>query len=136
MKLEGKKAFIAEVLGVGKGRIVLNSTRLQEIKESLTRQDIRDLYAQGAILVKDPRGRKKVEKRTIRRKMGSIKKRPINTKRKYMHLTRKLRAFIAHLRIQGKLTDEKYKKIRTQIRASAFNSLGHLKEHLNLEAKS
>lgn len=129
MKLEGKKAFIAKTLGVGKGRIVLNTTRLADIKESLTRQDIRDLLAQGAILIKDPKGRKTVERRK-RRGMGSIRKRTVDKKRDYIIITRKLRAFISHLKRQGKLPADKYSKIRKEIRARTFHSLAHLKENI------
>lgn len=130
MKLEGKKAFVAKVLGVGKARVVFNTTRLSDVKESLTRQDIRDLVSQGAITVKEPQGRKQVQKRKLRRRVGSIKKRPINKKREYMTITRKLRAFIAHLKKQGKISDEKYQSLRKEIRARNFNNLAHLKENI------
>ena len=43
MKLEGKKDLVARTLGVGKGRIVFNVQRLEEIKQAITKQDIKDL---------------------------------------------------------------------------------------------
>ena len=49
MNLEKKKALAAKILHVGKERIVFNSERLAEIKESITRQDIRDLFANKSI---------------------------------------------------------------------------------------
>jgi len=128
MKLEKKKAFAAKVLGVGQDRIVFNVTKLADIKEAITRQDIRDLVAQKAINIREIHGRRTILKSTSRRRMGSVHKRVRNSKREYIIITRKLRAFVAHLRIQGKITDERFHKLRREIRARAFHSLSHMKE--------
>ena len=45
MKLDKKKTIAARVLNVGKDRVWFNPERLQEIKEAITRQDIKDLIA-------------------------------------------------------------------------------------------
>ena len=128
MKLEKKKALAAKVLNVGKGRIVFNVTRLSEIKEAITKQDIRDLYASHAISVREIKGRAKIVKRKSRRRAGSIKHTFKPGKLKYMTLTRKLRAYIYELKRKGKLPNAEYIKIRKQIRASIFKSKAHLKE--------
>jgi large subunit ribosomal protein L19e len=129
MKLEKKKKIAAKVLGVGKDRIVFNTTKLAEIKEAITRQDIRDLFTQKAITVKEIRGRLKVVRhKTSRRRKGSIHKQARDSKREYIIITRKLRAFIGHLRREGKLTEEKYQQLRREIRTRAFHSLAHMKE--------
>lgn len=135
MKLEKKKDFAAKTLGVGKGRLVFNNARLADIKEAITRQDIRDLASQGAITIMDANGRKQHVARKRRRGFGSVRKRPVDKKREYIIITRKLRAFVAHLKIQGKISEEKYEKLRKQIRARAYKSLAQMKEHLTLEAK-
>ena len=130
MKLEKKKAFAAKVLGIGQDRIAFNTSRLAEIKEAITRQDIRDLVTAKAIIIKEIHGRKTVVKRESRRRAGSIRKRAVDTKRQYMIITRKLRAYVAHLRIQGKLNKETYEKLRREIRARAFKSLAQMKERI------
>lgn len=136
MKLEKKKDFAAKTLGVGKGRLVFNQTRLADIKEAITRQDIRDLHAQGAISIVDSQGRLQHEPRKRRRGFGSVRKRPVDKKRQYMIITRKLRAYLAHLKIQGKLSAEASQKLRKQIRARAFKSLGQMKEQItSMEAQ-
>lgn len=131
MKLENKKQLVAKVLGVGKGRIIFNTSMLNNVKEAITRQDIRDLYAQGAISLREVTGRKQHVKRKRRRGFGSVRKRPVDTKREYMLQTRKLRAFVAHLRTQGKMSQEQYIKVRKEIRARAFKSLAQMKDHLS-----
>lgn len=132
MKLENKKKFAAKVLGVGNGRIILNKSRLSEIKEAMTRQDIRDLFASGAISVAEIKGRRKVEKRVTRRRAGSVRQPAVNKKRKYMITTRKLRAYVSELRKNENVTKEQFLKLRNEIRASAFKDKAHFKERIKL----
>ena len=47
MNLSKKKALAARTLNVGKARILFNVQRLGEIKEAITKQDIRDLHKEG-----------------------------------------------------------------------------------------
>jgi len=130
MKLNKKKELAAKVLGVGKGRIAFVNSRLEEIKGAITRQDIKDLVTEGAIVIKEVKGRAKVVKRKHRRGSGNIRKR-VNTKKKvYMAITRKLRAYILELLSQDKMTKEEYKELRRNIKVHSFKSKQSLKEHL------
>lgn len=131
MKLENKRELIARVLGIGKARILLNKERLAEIKEAITRQDIRELAKDNAIIIKEIKGTKKHQKRKTRRRAGSKKKNPKNSKRTYIILTRKLRKHIASLRRLGEIDREKYQKLRKEIKARVFRSKAHLKERLS-----
>ncbi len=128
MNLGKKKILAAKALGVGSARIAFNQARLADIKEAITKQDIRDLHEAGAIFVKEILGRKKVEKRKSRRRRGSIRQQPQQNKRKYMLLTRKLRSYISELRDHETITEEQYQRIRKQIKASIYKSKNHLKE--------
>ena len=84
MKLDKKKNLAAKTLGVGRDRVIFNINRLDEIKEAITKQDIRDLFSNGAIAVRDIKGRKAVKRRVSRRRMGSVRKKVKNGKRKYV----------------------------------------------------
>ena len=53
MKLDKKRALASKVLNVGKERVIFVNTRLEEIKNAITRQDIKDLLREGAIKSKD-----------------------------------------------------------------------------------
>ncbi len=53
MNLRKKKALAARTFGVGLSRIEFLEPRLDEIKEAITKQDIRDLYKDGAIRIKN-----------------------------------------------------------------------------------
>ncbi|RMD66557.1 50S ribosomal protein L19e [Candidatus Pacearchaeota archaeon] len=130
MKLEGKKELVARALGVGKGRVVFNKSRLNEIKEVITRQDVVELKNSGAIIVKEKRGRRTKKKRKTRRRQGSIKKKVKQRKREYVLLTRKLREHLKRLKERGQISREDYIELRKQVRARAFRSLAQMKEKI------
>lgn len=130
MKLEKKKELAARTLKVGKERIAFVSLRNKEIKEAITKQDIRDLVVDGAIVIKEVKGRKKVVGRKNKRKSGKIKKSVNKRKELYMIITRKLREYVKNLRAQGKLDREEVLEIRKKIRNKSFKSLAHLKEYI------
>ncbi len=131
MNLEKKRALASRALNIGKNRISFNPERLNEIKDSLTKQDIRDLVSSRAILIKEIKGRKQNEKRKTRRREGSIKQRNIDTKGEYMLLTRKLRSYLLHQRSRGLIPQELFLKVRKEIKSSSLRSLSHLKERLS-----
>ena len=129
MNLGKKTALAARTLKVGKGRIVFVKSRLNEIKEAITKQDIRDLQKEGAIIIKGIKGRRKVKKNKSR-SPGNIRKKVNKRKKEYVIITRKLRKYVAELKKQGKISNESFKEIRKKIRNREFRSLAHLKEHI------
>jgi large subunit ribosomal protein L19e len=132
MKLENKRELAARALNIGKGRIVFNTQRLSEIKEAITKQDIRDLKESGAILIKEEKGRRRVVRRKTRRRAGSVKKKVKSSKRHYITLTRKLRGHLATLKSQGRISNEQFTGLRKEIKAKSFRDLSHMKEKIIL----
>ena len=130
MNLSKKKEMAARTLKVGKEKIVFAKSRLEDIKDAITKQDIRDLYADKAITVKNKKGRKKVVRKR-KKSVGNIRKNIKNRKGKYIILTRKLRKYVADLKKQGKLSPEETKEIRKKIRNKAFRSKAHIKEQIS-----
>lgn len=130
MKLEAKKELVARALKVGKNRISFNTARLSELKEAITKQDIKDLKSSGAIHIKEVAGRKTKKKRKTRRRAGSIKKKVKKSKEEYVTLTRKLRLYLSHLKKTGQISPEKATEIRKEIRSKSFRSLANMKERL------
>lgn len=130
MKLDLKKRLAADTMKVGKGKIQFNISRLDEIKEAITRQDIKDLVKSGAIAIKPPKGRKKNIKRKHRRRTGKIKKKVKTRKQDYVKMTRKLRNYLKEIKKQGKIELEDYKDARKKIRNRIYKSKRNLKETL------
>ncbi|MDD5012744.1 MAG: 50S ribosomal protein L19e [Candidatus Nanoarchaeia archaeon] len=128
MNLGKKKALAARTFGVGLERIEFVKPRLEEIKEAITKQDIRDLYKDGAIRVKPVKGKKVIAGKTKKRTVGNVRKKVNKRKQEYVKLTRKLRKYIAKNR--DKMTDKERKDIRKKIRNRFFKSQSHLKDYM------
>jgi large subunit ribosomal protein L19e len=132
MNLKKKKSLASKTLKVGRERIIFLAPRLDEIKEAITKQDIRDLYKEGAILIKPISGRKKVEKRVRKRGYGKVKLKVNKRKIEYMAITRKLRKIVKELLSQGKISKEQASKLREKIKNRIFKSKSHFREQLNI----
>ena len=132
MKLDTKKRLAARTLKVGLGRIEFNIDRLDEIKEAITKQDIKDLKESGAIKIKEVKGRRTIVKRKTRRRAGKVKVKVKKRKQEYVKLTRKLRDFIKKMKDQGKVDKETYKDVRKKIRSKVYKSKRNLREVLKL----
>ena len=129
-KLDKRKELASKVLGVGKGRIKFDESRLAEIKEAITKQDIRDLAAEGIIRIKEVKGRKTKKKRKTRKGVGKVKKKIKKRKQEYVKLVRKQRKHLKELKKQGKIESEEYSELRKKIKAKTFKSKAHLKENI------
>lgn len=132
MKLNKKKELAARTLNVGKHRIVFVKTRIEEIKEAITKQDIRDLHKDKAILIKQIKGRKKVIKRK-RRGPGKIKKKVKDRKQRYVKETRKLRKILANAKEQGRISGQQVKELRKKIRNRLFKSSSAFKSQIGVK---
>jgi len=130
MNLGKKKALAVRTLKVGKERIVFLQSRLDEIKEAITKQDIKDLLKEGAIVIKEIKGRRKIKRKSKKRSTGNIRKKVNKRKQEYIIMTRKLRKHVAELKKQGKLSKEEISDIRKKIRNKVFKSKNYLKTYI------
>jgi len=130
MNLRKKKMLAAKTLGVGKNKIVFVKSRIDEIKEAITKQDIRDLYNEGAILIRQVMGRRKVERKRKKISVGNVRKKIKARKRKYIIMTRKLRK---HLKEWGKNKETsrtQVEGVRKKIKNKEFKNKFNLNEYL------
>tara|TARA_Y100000310_G_scaffold167546_2_gene167368 strand:+ start:10060 stop:10461 length:402 start_codon:yes stop_codon:yes gene_type:complete len=130
MNLRKKKELATRTLKVGKKRIVFLNSRVKEIKEAITKQDIRDLKDEGAIIVKEIKGKRKKEKKSKKRGPGKIKKNVNKRKQEYVVHTRKLRKYVAERKKQENISKKESEDIRKKIRNRFFRSKSHLKEYI------
>jgi len=130
MNLKKKKKLAIRTLNVGKKRIVFLKSRLNEIKEAITKQDIKDLKEDGAIIVNEIKGRKKNVKKKKKKTTGKIKKKVKRRKQDYVTMTRKLRGYLSVINKQKKISKENYYDIRKKIRNKFFRNQAHLKEYI------
>jgi len=128
MNLGKKKALAARTFGVGLARIEFVKPRLEEIKEAITKQDIRDLYKDGAIRVKPTKGKKIILRKNKKRTAGNVRKKVNKRKQEYVIITRKLRRYL--VKVKDKLTEKERKDIRKKIRNRFFKSQSQLKDYI------
>ncbi len=130
MNLGKKKGLASRALKLKKDRIVFLQSRLDEIKEAITKQDIMDLKREGAIVIKDIKGKRKNIKKGRKRSPGNIRKKVNRRKKDYVIMTRKLRKYTAEMKKQEKISKEDATEIRKKIRNKIFRSKAHLKEYI------
>jgi large subunit ribosomal protein L19e len=129
MKLDKKKRLAAKVLNVGVGRIWFNQARLQDIKEAITKQDIRDLFKEKAIKIKPVTGKKKKAKRK-RRHAGKVRMK-VRNKMEYVQKIRKMRAYLRSLRKARRISLQEYLKLRRYAKSGMFHDMADLRESIS-----
>jgi large subunit ribosomal protein L19e len=130
MNLGKKRNLAAKALDVGRNRIRFNPENLNEIKEAITKQDVKDLYTEGIITIKPIHGRRKEIKRKTRKGFGKIRRKIRNRKENYIKITRKLRKYLHELRNRDEIKDDVYWSTRRKIKMKYFKSRGHMQEYL------
>ena len=129
MNLGKKRKLAMRTFNVGLERIVFLESKLDEIKDAITKQDIRDLEKSGAIIIKERKGRTKVRKKAGR-SVGNVRKKVKKRKRSYIILTRKLRGHLKSIYSGGQISKGDLENMRKKIRNKFFRSKSHLKEYL------
>lgn len=125
-----KKALVARTLGVGKERVLFNKERLADIKEAITRQDIRDLAKDGAIIIKEVSGRKFKVRVRKRKREGNVRKVVNRGKKDYVNFVRKARAHLRQLKQTGAMSNENFIALRKELKSRRIDSRTQLKERI------
>jgi len=139
--LKLQKRLAAEIAGVGLDRITFDQTQIKEIKEAITKADIRALIKSGAIKilpVKRP-SRHRARKRHIQRKKGRQRgdgkrkgtaKARTPKKRLWINTIRPQRRLLRLLKEKGRITAQTFRKVYTKAGSGEFRSKAHLMLYL------
>ena len=141
MQLKIQKILAAQILKCSKNKIWLDPSRLDEIKEAITKIDIRNLINQGIIKRKPYvgtsrfRARKRlIQKRKGRRKgLGSRKGKKtarLPRKEKWISKIRLQRKFLKNLKEKGVISKGSYQDIYLKSKGGFFRSKRHLKVYI------
>lgn len=129
----------AKILKCGKSRIWLDPTRMGDIEEAITSEDIRRLIKDGVISEKPKQGLSSFRKKKIarqkkkgrRRSRGSVKGRPAGQKKQaWMKTIRSLRNLLRELKTTGKIDNRTYRDIYTKSKSGYFRSKAHVMNYL------
>lgn len=141
MKLNVQKRLAADALKCGLARIKFDSTRLSEIKEAITKYDIKALVNTGAIKKEHKkgvsRGRARVaakkKSKGRRRGHGSRKGRATartHKKEEWMNRVRLQRKFLKSLKDGEKIDNKTYRALYRKSKGGFFRSKRHIKLYI------
>jgi large subunit ribosomal protein L19e len=137
-KLDMQKRLASDLLKAGKSRVRFRQEMLDEVKEAITREDIKSLISKGAIIALPKkgvsRGRAKAlhEQRKKGRRKGhgkrkGAKKARTPKKRAWINKIRPQRTFLRLLKEKKRLTNTQFRKLYRLAKAGYFRSRRHLK---------
>ena len=146
MKLDNQKRLAAHILKCSKKRIRFDESRLEEIKEAITKIDINGLIKDHAIrkLPKKGVSRVRARKKLVQRRKGkqkgpgsrkgSIKAR-LPKKKAWMYRVRAQREFLGVLKEKKILDNNLYRELYLKTKGGFFRSKRHIKLYLEERIK-
>ncbi len=135
-----QKRLAASILKVGESRIVMDPEHLEDIKNAITRSDIKKMISHGYIKVK-PTKIKKPELYPKKRKRGPGRKKGakgarLTKKRRWINTIRPLRKMLRELRERKVIDSRTYRETYRMIKSGAFRDRSHLKLYLKQKGVS
>lgn len=138
MELNAQKTLSAKILKCSKKRVTFDTERLDEIKEAITRADIRSLIKDEAIIAKPIKGisRARARKRQKQRRKGKQrghgsrkgkKTARLPKKKSWMARIRSQRKFIKELKDKKILKNKVISELRSKAKGGFFRSKRHIK---------
>jgi large subunit ribosomal protein L19e len=142
MNLKTQKRIAAQVLKVGVNRVKFDDNKLSDIKDAITKTDIRSLIKGGIISKKPLLSQSRVRARKIKEqkkkgnrkgpgsKKGSKNAR-LNRKTIWVRKIRILRKFLRELKTKKLINTKNYRLLILRSKGGLFRSKRHLKLYLN-----
>jgi large subunit ribosomal protein L19e len=140
-----KRELAARVLNVGVNRVRFEPDRLEDISDSITRENIRSLVKSGAIWTVQPKGSSRgraIKKRSVWKVHGKgpgskkgKKTARVGKKRVYVVKTRSMRYHLKVIKERKDISNDMYWYLYKRVDGGQVRSLAHLRE-LVKEAKS
>ncbi len=142
MKLTTQKRLAATLLKCSPERVRFKPESLHDIKEAITKSDLRLLVSDGIIYRVQERGVSRVRARKtaeqkrkgLRRGHGSRKGTPNAStpdKEKWMNKVRKQRAFLKEIQEKGLISGPTYRSLYRKSKGGFFRSTRHIKLYLD-----
>ncbi len=141
MNLKNQKRIAAQLLKIGRSRVWFDSNRLNEIKEAITKADVKALIRDLAIQAKPITGisrfrARKIKKQRLkgrRKGTGSRKGKAssrVPRKKSWITSIRAQRLLLKHLKDKGVITLQTYRSVYKKSKSGFFRSKRHVKLYL------
>jgi large subunit ribosomal protein L19e len=142
MNLKNQKRIAAKLLKVGKTSVRFDPEKLSDIKEAITKLDMRGLIRDGAVKSKPigssskGRLRKRLSQKRKGRQQGLGKRKGKKTarlskKEEWMIKVRVQRTFIRELKDKNLISVRTYRQLYKKIKGNYFRSKNHIKLYVN-----
>ncbi len=136
-----QKRLSSQILKASQKRIKFDNERLADIKEAITKVDVRQLINEGAISRIQKKGVSRSRSRTIqkqkskgrRKGAGSRKGRETSrlpSKKLWMNTIRSQREFIKELKNKNTISNQTYRELYRKSKGGFFRSIRHIKIYL------
>jgi large subunit ribosomal protein L19e len=138
VNIRKKRELVARILGVGANRVRFEPDRLDDVADSITRENIRALIKNGAIWTVQPRGtsrRRAIEKQSVWKVHGKgpgSKKGPktarVGKKEVYVTKIRSMRYHLKVLKDRNDVSRETFWQLYKKVNGGQVRNLSHLRE--------
>lgn len=136
-----QKRIAADILGVGEGKVWIDSDRMMEVSTAITRDEVRQLIDEGAIKAKPKkstsraRARKRQDQQRKGRQSGPGTRKGSKGGRKsrkeqWISRVRPLRRRLRELRGEGVIDSSLYRELYRRVKGGNFRSKSHLETYL------
>jgi large subunit ribosomal protein L19e len=145
VNLSKKRELVARILNVGTNRVRFEPDKLEDIADSITRDNIRTLVKSGAIWTAQPIGSSRgraIKKRSVWKVHGKgpgskkgKKSARVGKKEVYVIRTRSMRYHLKVIKDRKEISNDSYWQLYKKVNGGQVRSLSHLRD-LVKEAKS
>ena len=146
MKVDNQKRLAAQILKCSKKRVRFDPDRLSDIKEAITKIDIKGLIKDKAIRKVSAKGvsRGRARKRLVQRRKGKQKGEGskkgsrgarIPKKREWINKVRAQRKLLSMLKEKKIIDDKLYREFYSKVQGGFFRSRRHIKLYLEERTK-
>lgn len=141
MNLANQKRLSAKLLNVGETKVWFDPDRLIDIKEAITKNDLRNLIKRGAIKPRAELGSSRVRarKRLLQRRKGrqtgpgtrkGSSTARLTRKETWMLTVRSQRGFIKELKDKNLVEGKTYRNLYSKVKGGYFRNKRHIKLYL------
>lgn len=142
MNLKVQKTIAAKVFKVSPKKVKFDTDSLDKIKESITKQDIKDLIKEGVITKLQNKGVSRVRANYIQKQKVKGKRKGLGSRKgkktarlkdkvKWMNKVRSLRKHLTSLKEKEKIIEGSYRNLYRKIKGGFFRSKAHMNLYLN-----
>ena len=125
MNLIVQKRIAADILGCSKKRVVFDQERLSDIKEAITKADLRGLVSEGAIHKVQKKGRQRGQGK---RKGTANARNP--SKREWINKIRLQRRLLKTMKDNELILSDVYRMLYLKAKGGFFRSKKHLQHYI------